>query len=56
MDILGKVETVILGMPDPIGTFGVRGAVEMALIPMAPVVVAAIHDTTGLYGGNRRII
>ena len=33
----------------PIGPFGARGMAEMPYIPVAPAVVAALHDATGVW-------
>ena len=34
-------------MPDPLGPWGARGMAEMPFMPLAPAVVAALHDATG---------
>ena len=44
-----QVQSVILEYPDPIGPFGARGMGEMPYIPVAPAVVAALHDATGIW-------
>jgi CO/xanthine dehydrogenase Mo-binding subunit len=48
-DIPGRVESVILEHADPRGPWGVRGMAEMPFIPLAPAVVAAVHDATGIW-------
>jgi CO/xanthine dehydrogenase Mo-binding subunit len=48
-DIPEQVQSVILEYPDPIGPFGARGMAEMPYIPVAPAVIAALHDATGVW-------
>ena len=48
-DIPGRVESVILEIPDPHGPWGVRGMAEMPLIPLAPAVSAAVFDAVGVW-------
>lgn len=48
-DIPRKVESVILEIPDPTGPWGARGMAEMPFIPLAPALVAALHDATGVW-------
>jgi len=43
------VRTVIIEYPDPIGPWGARGMGEMPYIPLAPAVIAAVHDATGVW-------
>ena len=49
LDIPVEVETIILELADPRGPFGARGMAEMPYLPMAPAVVAALHDATGVW-------
>jgi CO/xanthine dehydrogenase Mo-binding subunit len=49
LDIPDKVESLILEYPDPIGPWGARGMAEMPFIPLAPAVVAAVHDALGTW-------
>jgi len=49
LDIPDKVQSVILEYPDPRGPFGARGMGEMPFIPLAPAVIAALHDATGIW-------
>ncbi len=49
LDIPDRVQSVIMEYPDPIGPFGARGMAEMPFIPVAPAVVAALHDATGIW-------
>lgn len=48
-DIPAKVESIIMEVPDPIGPFGARGMAEMPFLPLAPAIVAALHDATGIW-------
>ncbi len=48
-DIPDGVETIIIENPDPRGPFGVRGMAEMPYLGIAPAVVAAVHDATGVW-------
>jgi CO/xanthine dehydrogenase Mo-binding subunit len=49
LDIPDHVESVIVENPDPHGALGIRGMAEMPLLIVAPAVVAAIHDATGVW-------
>lgn len=48
-DIPDRVETIIVEHPDPDGPWGVRGMGEMPFLPLAPALVAALHDATGVW-------
>ncbi len=48
-DIPAQVDSVIMEIPDPLGPWGVRGMAEMPFITLAPAVVAALHDATGIW-------
>ena len=48
-DVPEVVESVIMEIPDPIGPWGARGMAEMPFIPLAPAIVAAVHDATGVW-------
>jgi CO/xanthine dehydrogenase Mo-binding subunit len=48
-DIPTSVRSLILEHPDPLGPWGVRGMAEMPFIPLAPAIVAALHDATGIW-------
>ena len=48
-DIPTIVDSVIMEVPDPIGPWGARGMAEMPFITLAPAVVAAVHDATGVW-------
>lgn len=49
LDVPEKVQPVILEFPDPIGPFGARGMAEMPFLPLAPAIIAAVHDATGVW-------
>jgi CO/xanthine dehydrogenase Mo-binding subunit len=49
LDIPDHVESVILEYPDPRGPWGARGMAEMPFLPLAPAVIAAVHDATGVW-------
>jgi CO/xanthine dehydrogenase Mo-binding subunit len=49
LDVPDRVETIILESPDPDGPFGVRGMAEMPYLGLAPAIVAALHDATGVW-------
>ncbi len=48
-DVPQHVESIIVEKPDPCGPWGVRGMGEMPFIPLAPALVAAVHDATGVW-------
>jgi CO/xanthine dehydrogenase Mo-binding subunit len=48
-DIPERVDAVIVERPDPRSAWGVRGMGEMPFIPLAPALVAAVHDATGVW-------
>jgi CO/xanthine dehydrogenase Mo-binding subunit len=49
LDIPERVQSVILEYPDPIGPWGARGMAEMPFLPLAPAVIAAVHDAIGVW-------
>lgn len=49
LDIPDEVESVILEYHDQIGPFGARGMAEMPYIPLAPAVLSALYDATGVW-------
>jgi CO/xanthine dehydrogenase Mo-binding subunit len=49
LDIPDRVQSLILEYPDPIGPLGARGMAEMPFLPVAPAVIAAVHDATGVW-------
>jgi CO/xanthine dehydrogenase Mo-binding subunit len=48
-DVPDRVESIIVEHPDPRGPWGARGMGEMPFIPLAPALVAAVHDATGVW-------
>ncbi|MCB8967397.1 MAG: molybdopterin-dependent oxidoreductase [Ardenticatenaceae bacterium] len=48
-DIPGRVDSVIMEIPNPTGPWGARGMAEMPLLPLAPAIIAALHDATGIW-------
>ncbi|HIQ01476.1 MAG TPA: aldehyde oxidase, partial [Anaerolineales bacterium] len=49
LDVPKRVDSIIIENPDPRGPWGVRGMGEMPFIPLAPALVAAVHDATGVW-------
>ena len=49
LDIPDEVESLILEYAEPNGPFGARGMSEMPYLPLAPAIVAALHDATGVW-------
>ena len=49
LDIPLSIESFIVEVPDPIGPWGVRGIGEMPFLPIAPAVIAAVHDALGVW-------
>jgi len=48
-DVPRVVESVIVEQPDPRGPWGVRGVGEVPFIPLAPALISALHDATGVW-------
>ncbi len=48
-DIPTTVDSVIMELPDPVGPWGARGVAEMPFITLAPAVVHALHEATGVW-------
>jgi CO/xanthine dehydrogenase Mo-binding subunit len=49
LDVPDQVDSIIVEHPDPRGPYGVRGMAEMPYLPLAPALVAAVHDATGVW-------
>ena len=49
MDIPGKLTAVILELPDPNSPLGARGVGEPPFLPLAPALMAAIHNAAGIW-------
>jgi CO/xanthine dehydrogenase Mo-binding subunit len=48
-DVPDKVKSVILEFADPIGPYGARGMAEMPFLPLAPAIIDAVHQATGVW-------
>jgi CO/xanthine dehydrogenase Mo-binding subunit len=48
-DVPASVACHLLEKPDPEGPFGVRGVGEVPFGPLAPAIVCAVHDATGVW-------
>ena len=48
-DIPVEVESIVLELADPLGPFGARGMAEMPYLPLAPAVIDALHNATGVW-------
>ncbi|MCP4428299.1 MAG: hypothetical protein GY803_27745, partial [Chloroflexi bacterium] len=48
-DVPERVDSIVMEIPDPIGPWGARGMAEMPFLPLAPAIVAAVHDATGIW-------
>ena len=42
------IELRLLGEPDPLGPYGAKGAGELGILPVAPVIANAIYDAVGI--------
>ncbi|MGB9674037.1 MAG: xanthine dehydrogenase family protein molybdopterin-binding subunit [Anaerolineales bacterium] len=49
LDIPEEVEPVIVEVPDDRGPWGARGVGEPPFLPLAPAILTAIHDATGIW-------
>jgi CO/xanthine dehydrogenase Mo-binding subunit len=49
LDIPGEVESIVLELAEPIGPFGARGMAEMPYLPLAPAIIHALHEATGVW-------
>jgi len=49
LDVPDRIRSIILEYPDPIGPWGARGMAEMPFLPLAPAIIAAVHDATGVW-------
>jgi len=48
-DVPDEIHPLILEIADPQGPYGVRGVGEMPMLVLAPAILDAIHDATGLW-------
>lgn len=49
LDVPDAVDTVLVENADPQGMLGIRGMAEMPFLVVAPAIIAAIHDATGVW-------
>jgi CO/xanthine dehydrogenase Mo-binding subunit len=48
-DVPDELHPLIVEVPDPQGPYGVRGVGEMPMLLLAPAILDAIHDATGIW-------
>jgi len=48
-DIPDQTKPVILEFADPLGPYGARGMAEMPFLPLAPAIIDAVHQATGVW-------
>jgi len=48
-DIPEQINSVILEYADPLGPYGARGMAEMPFLPLAPAIIDAVHQATGVW-------
>lgn len=48
-DVPDEIHSLILEVADPQGPYGVRGLGEMPMLVLAPAILDAIHDATGVW-------
>jgi CO/xanthine dehydrogenase Mo-binding subunit len=48
LDVPGRVESIIVEVPDPNGPWGARGMGEMPYLPLAAAIANAVYDATGV--------
>jgi CO/xanthine dehydrogenase Mo-binding subunit len=49
LDVPDQVHALVMEFPDPIGPWGARGMAEMPFLPLAPAVIAAVRNATGIW-------
>ena len=49
LDIPEEVESIVLEMAEPNGPYGARGMAEMPYLPLAPAIIHALHNATGVW-------
>ena len=49
LDIPVEVDSIVLEYPEPIGPYGARGMAEMPYLPLAPAIMHALYDATGVW-------
>jgi CO/xanthine dehydrogenase Mo-binding subunit len=48
-DVPDQVKSVVMEYADPLGPYGARGMGEMPFLPLAPAIIHAIHQATGVW-------
>lgn len=48
-DLPEQVESIVIEHPNPVGPWGARGMGELPFIALAPALIAAVHDATGIW-------
>jgi CO/xanthine dehydrogenase Mo-binding subunit len=48
-DMPDEIHPLVVEVPDPQGPYGVRGLGEMPMLVLAPAILDAIHDATGVW-------
>ncbi len=49
LDIPDQIKSVVMECADPRGPWGARGLAEMPYIPLAPAIISAVYDATGVW-------
>jgi len=49
MDAPQEITPCLIEVPDPLGPYGARGVGEMTMMLLAPAILDAIHDATGIW-------
>ena len=49
VDVPDRIESSLVEVADPLGPFGARGIGEMTMMLLAPAILDAIHDATGVW-------
>ena len=49
LDIPEEVESIVMEMAEPNGPYGARGMAEMPYLPLAPAIMHALHNATGVW-------
>ncbi len=48
-DVPDQVRSVVMEYADPLGPYGARGMGEMPFLPLAPAIIDAVHQATGVW-------
>jgi CO/xanthine dehydrogenase Mo-binding subunit len=49
LDIPVEIDSIVLENPEPNGPYGARGMAEMPYLPLAPAIMHAMYDATGVW-------